>query len=274
MTEELRKDINITVTETNDRLSTRISNNRERLSPASYILRLEDGTFYVGSSGGVAKRIQKHKNMLINGTHDCVKLQSAFNESGPKVSIEVTYVDSKESALKAEQDLLNLHAGDSKLSNTAMDAEFPGKGRVLNEKQIQAIKDAHTGKVVSEETRKKLSEANKGKVISDETRQKLREANLGKTTSEETREKLRQALLGHVVSSETAKKISDAKKGKGFPKEAFEASLEKRCVNVVVDGVTYSSYTEAAKALSVTDVTIRNRVKNSNFPSYQLKADE
>lgn len=52
-------------------------------------------------------------------------------------------------------------------------------------------------------------------------------------------------------------------------KEALKAALELRCKPVVCDGVIYSSFTEASRKLNVTDATIRNRVLNNKFPSYQ-----
>lgn len=248
---------------------------REWNRPAFYILETDRGEVYAGSTGSINKRLQRHRFDLENNQHEIKKLQKRFNE-GDAITARVTYTESREKAYDLEQAFLDSNWAEKALLNRAMDARSPGRGVSPTEFNIQRIKETHTGKIVSEETRKRLSESNKGRTISDEVKARISKTLTGRHLSDETIEKIKknaELRKGIPRDPEIGRRISEAKKGKGFPKEALKASMEIRCKKVICEGVEYSSYTEAAKAIGVTDVTIKNRVNNPNpvFSGYFLK---
>ena len=228
---------------------------------------------YVGSSKCINKRINKHINMLKNNIHPYNELQHTFNNNN-KLDIIIEYVENREKAFSIEQCIVNGHHEKEILNKARDDVKRPALNRSPSEYNIQRIKETHTGKIVSDETKLKLSKALTGKIVTEETKEKLRQHNLGKKTSDETRQKLSVASKGKVHTEETKKKISEAKKGKGFPEKALAASLEQNRVPVVCNDVHYKSFAEAAKALNTSDVTVRNRVLNNNFPNYQYASSD
>lgn len=247
------------------------ASNRQLMKPAFYKVNTTSDEVYGGSTGSISKRLNKHKRMLLDGTHPVRALQAA-HDAGEVLKVEVTYTENRDQAFDTEQKFLDANKDSPKLLNKALNARLSRQGISPSEFNIQRIKETHTNKVVSVETRAKLSKALKGKEVSEEQRQKLREANLGKKHSAETIEKCRQASLGKVITDETRAKISQAKKGKGFPKEAKAACLEKISTPVVCKGVSYPSFAAAARALGVSDVCIRNWVFSTKpeHKDYQL----
>ena len=49
---------------------------------------------------------------------------------------------------------------------------------------------------------------------------------------------------------------------------------DTNCIKVVVDGVTYNSASEAARACGVSDMTVRNRCANPTFANYHFEGEE
>lgn len=104
----------------------------------------------------------------------------------------------------------------------------------------------------SAETRRKRSESLKGannpwygKRHSAETRRKMGESKKGTNPSPETRRKISEAHKGKNLSAETRRKISEANKGKNA-----------KPVICVETGTVYSSVSEAAKSIGVTNSVI------------------
>lgn len=116
----------------------------------------------------------------------------------------------------------------------------------------------------SVESRKKMSESHKGETsprkgahLSHETRKKLSEShkganhpNYGKHLSDETRRKLSEANKGKHHSPEARRKMSESYK-RGI-------SRNQKAVICVETGILYSSGTEAAKSIGVTNKAISN----------------
>lgn len=116
----------------------------------------------------------------------------------------------------------------------------------------------------SVEARKKMSESHQGKtsprkgaILSPGTRRKMSESKkganhpkYGKHLSAETRRKLSEANKGKHPSPEARKKMSESHKGK--------ISGNRKAVICVETGISYSSGTEAAKSIGVTNTAISN----------------
>jgi group I intron endonuclease len=85
------------------------------------ILNKENGKFYVGYSTKTAARFRAHLNMLKRGEHHCIHLQRSWNVHGEAAFefLVVKYLESKEEALKLEQELLDQLFSSGLLFNSA-----------------------------------------------------------------------------------------------------------------------------------------------------------
>lgn len=101
-----------------------------------------------------------------------------------------------------------------------------------------------------------------------------------KTHTEDTKRHFSEIRSGVSKSSEHIRKISSTNSGKPKSKEHIEklrkASLKCKTSNsnlpksVVINDVNYNSIGEASRTLNVAKATIRNRIRNPNFNTYQL----
>src|ERR1035437_2675922 len=124
--------------------------------------------------------------------------------------------------------------------------------------------------------------------ISDESKEKIRLAKIGNKTSEETKARMFNTHIqqyksgehlpfwsGKQLSDVTKEKMSEVRKikantdeGKEHIKKLQLASIQKRITPLMGDGVKYNSQEEAAKACSLTQPTIFERLANPNFPNW------
>ena len=172
-------------------------------------------------------------------------------------------------SIGGECGILGVHPSDEtrkKLSEALKGANSPWYGKHLSAETRLKISESHKGQPsprkgahLSPETRRKISESKKGvhhqnygKHLSAETRLKISEANKGKHISAETRRKLSEASKGTHHSHETRKKMSESHKGK-----------TAKAVVCVETGILYSSVTEAAKYIGVTQSAISNVVRGA-----------
>ena len=157
-----------------------------------------------------------------------------------------------------------------KISEAKKGANHPYYGKHLAAEHRRKISESEKGvnnpfygKHHSAETRRKISEANKGKHYSAETLREMSESHKGKHPSSETRRKISESEKGRTPwdkgkhhSAETRRKISEANKGKNA-----------KAVICIETGAVYSSGTEAAKAIGVTQEAIsqvlRGKAKTS-----------
>lgn len=88
----------------------------------------------------------------------------------------------------------------------------------------------------------------------------------GANCTEEWRRRQSEAQKGKTLSSEHKKKIGDGVRGKIHHTEEFKDALRKRSSKEIMrsDGVVYSSCTEAAKAMGVTESAIAHSIKRKS----------
>lgn len=117
------------------------------------------------------------------------------------------------------------------------------------------LSESHKGKTPWNKWKKGQISPNKGKHLSPETRRRLSEArkganhpNYGRHLSAETRRKTSEASKGKHRSPEARRKMSESHKGK--------APSNQKAVICVETGILYSSGTEAAKSIGVTQASI------------------
>lgn len=196
-----------------------------------------NGNLYVGSTSNLAGRIPSNLNKLKYGKHHNSSLQEAYNEN-PDISIIVKQTDTTEEAMRLEQEIVNKFLPTGKLHNVGTDD----------------VTRPALGLSVSEDRRKKIGDASRGQKRSEETRLKNREAQLGKSLSDEHKQKQSIAQKDYLSTEEG--------------KAAHARAAEKLKKPVICKGVTYTSQTEAAKALGVDVTTISYRCKSDNFPDF------
>lgn len=217
---------------------------------------------YVGSGRDVDQRGRTHLTKLRSQQHVNSRFQEAFNRNPNFEFVSVPTSDRNE-AFDLEQAIIDEYAGNPLLLNMSLNAR-------------------HCNVVCSDETKRKLSESNKGMKRSEETKERIRQARLGVRHSEETKDKLRDQKLGTTLSEETRAKMSESRKGMVMPPRSEEhlarikesrsgyqhdeetiKRIRESAPNakpVVLDGVTYPSFSEAARCVGVSVKTIKKRL--------------
>jgi hypothetical protein len=106
-----------------------------------------------------------------------------------------------------------------------------------------------------------------GKTHTDETKDKLRISSSENKHSEETKKKMSltrkgkpSGRKGKVNSEEHRKKIKESLKKVGHPKPS-----SKKCS---INGLTFNSAVEASKHFNMPDSSVRDRIRNKNFPTW------
>lgn len=166
-----------------------------------------------------------------------------------------------------------------KLSESKKGANHPYYGKHLTAEHRRKISESTKGtnnpfygKHHSAETRRKLSESNKGKHPSADTLRKMSESHKGANHPN----------YGKHISAETRRKISEAKSGRPSPRKGARLSAETRrkiseanakAVICIETGTAYSSGTEAAKAIGVSQEAVSNvlRGKSKTSGGYHWK---
>lgn len=244
-----------------------------------YCLKFTNGMIYVGSTGEIEKRLARHSRDLKNKKHHCKPLQEAVNR-GETYTIELHICRSRELAFEFEQKLITKYEKLGILLNIGRHSKggdnltrHPDRIKII--KKITESGKIHLNKLSIEERKVKYGNNGNlngmfGRSHSSKTKMEISKANrgnknrLGKKATEETKAKLStiaskrlgklNSFYGKKHSNETKRKIADLKRG--F-RPANTNKLE-------IDGVIYSSQTEAAKALGVAQATITHRIKSKN----------
>jgi group I intron endonuclease len=241
---------------------------------AAYVItHVKTGRMYVGSSGHVTQRVERHKSLLKLGIHPSSEFQAAYNDD-PEITVKMHLTFDRDEAYDYEQEILDQYLPLGKLFNKQPDARQAGGGVSP-----------------TQETRDKISAANKGLERSLVTRERIRQVKLGVPRSEEMREFLRRRQTGKVLSEETRRKMSDAHRGVKKPprqaehveklrlarlgsrhsRESIEAirAAAKNSRSVVVEGISFRSISEAARYHGIDHKTVRWRLGSVNYPEWQ-----
>lgn len=189
------------------------------------------GTLYIGSTTDLRRRLIQHRSLLVDGIHNAKDLLSSFRLCD---IYQLNFIPC--ATIEIARDL--------ELRMITMMNGYPKLANVL-----------HSGKPMPQSTRDLIRNnrtSTKGVPKSDETRANMSRARIGFKMSQAAKDKVSRANTGrkHVRSQEYRDKI--------------RKSLYKP---VSVNGVVYSSMTEASNALKVTPPVMTSRVK-SNDPRY------
>lgn len=263
------------------------------------ILCKTNNKFYIGSSKNLDKRWLVHLYNLRKNKHINVYLQRSFNKYGEdSFTFEVLEICDIAYILIREQfymdtlgacdsgfNIARKSLGGDNITNNPNKEDIVRRIKSKISQNLKLMSDdekrekwskpgelnPNYGNRWTDEMKKEASDKNKGKVP----------VNKGKTNSEllgeEPAKKISQKLSEHA-----SKRVGD--KNPFFRKQHSEKSKDKirqsrlgryhgnQNIRIIIDGVSYNSYSEASKSLSIPIVTIRWRClsENSKFSSYQL----
>lgn len=217
---------------------------KEHSFPAAYVLtHQKTGMTYVGSTHNLYTRINQHKTRLQAGTHRNPNLQQAFDDD-PRFDMGFVRAENKEEALDIEQKMLDEGHAQGKLLNVAFDARRTG-----------------LGVAVQDEAKAKLREATNRQFSDDAARQ--RHSELSKKMWEDP--EFRAKHVGRERSAESKKAVSEGLRQKYIddPDLKVRQGLARK-KEIVYNGVTYPSVTDASKILGIPTSTLHGRIKRSN----------
>lgn len=239
---------------------------------------VKSGRFYVGSSGDVKKRLDRHWSELRSGKHHCRPLQEIWNNGGD-LAVAVIETDTREEAYELEQDFLDRFAESSQMLNIQLGATGGDvlKRNPKREEIISNIRQAIAKRMAAlTPLEKKLLFGLPGKrngmwgrthtpevkaMIGDLHRGN--QYNLGRKFPEDHRKQISEhakkrvgelnPFYGKQHSEDTKKRISEIRKAQ----ELLPPNTRK----VEVNGVIYESLTEASRQLEVSPALIVYRLK-------------
>lgn len=222
----------------------------------------ETGKFYVGRSNNVKERLRKHKKMLMNGIHDNVYLQRAWDKYEGNFSSEIVYTintgdaeTDRQLAIAKEQEILDANVVGKTIYNMSPSA-LTG---------VRYGKDHHAyGKT----PREFMGEEGYAKYLAGMSKAFSGENNpfYGKKHTEETIAYLREncanygednGFYGKKHTEETLETLRSNAKGK----------------RVSVEGVVYRSIREAVRQTGYTRAIIKYRAPRENYDDFYYLED-
>jgi len=255
-----------------------------------------EGKYYIGYSCDIHKRWGTHKSTLKTNKHCNIRMQRAYDKYGTECftyeilqeceteeeakNVELSYLED----LTKRDKLYNLHYNSSggdlmtyhpdreeiieKIKNTIKENISKMSKEERQKKWGQSgEKNGMYGRTHTDEVKRLYSDMHKGNTytlglkMSAEQRKIMSEARKGKNTGEDN------PFFGKHHSEETLKKIQETKQ-KNIAK--YGRTLPKNTREILIDGKTYISASEAGRQLNVCTATILHRIKslNSKFLGY------
>lgn len=202
-----------------------------------YVIKFDNGDFYVGSTSDARKRFNRHRSLISRRISGILKMSSSDWQSF-EIS-EVSRFQSRESSLDFEQWLLDGLVGSAGCLNVAKDARVSGRGRIVTQRE----RDDASARVRlfrhTEGTKARLSEILRSRgPVSDETRAKMSASRTGVKKSKEWVER---------------------------------ASLRAKSRPVVVDGKEYRSLSLAAREIGISPSLMHKRLNSEDWNNYGYK---
>lgn len=252
----------------------------------TYILTLQSGHFYVGSSCEFQKRLNRHLHELKRGIHHCLPFQQEWDKNPGLVGICTIPQPTVGEIRQLEQAIIEKFSSTCLLLNVGLGSvggdnlsRNPRREDII-EKMTASIRQS-VSKLSAEEKKARFGlpgELNPmfGKTHSDEARQKISLAQmghhrgLGRKLSPEhiakmsDRAKLRTGsknpFFGKTHSDDTRKKLSESNKGR----------LPPNTRKVRIGDQVFESVTAAARSIGAGPALVLYRIKSKNprFDSY------
>lgn len=241
--------------------------------------------YYIGYSSDIKHRWCIHRSSLKTNKHCNILMQRAYNKYGPKCfTYEILHeCETEEEAKRIELSYLEDLSIRDKLYNLHYNSSggdlltfHPDREQII-EKRVKEQKE-QISKMSKEERQKRWGQSGEkngmyGRTHTDEVKKLYSEMHkgntycLGKKASQETKDKMsfiasqrlgkKNPFFGKHHSEESKQMIREKSKGRRPPNVR----------EVIIDGETYISATDAAKQLNVCVATILHRIKSPN-PKY------
>lgn len=245
------------------------------------IINIVNNKFYMGSSKNIEERWAQHKRDLRRGDHHSIHLQRAWNMYGESNFQFIVFQTCEESLLfPIEQKLLNEYKPWEVGYNVSPSASggdllslHPNKSDII--KSITNTIHSNIKKMSKEERKRKWSKpletnpnwkGGKSYFKCPECGVVIKRHNKNQVSCVECRDRSgdKNSFYGKKHTNETKEKIRSIHKKMGN-------SNNTQKIQVEIDGIVYSSFSEAAKAVGCAIASIRNRLNNpSKFPNYRL----
>ena len=254
-----------------------------------------EGKYYIGYSCDIHKRWGTHQSTLKTNKHCNILMQRAYNKYGSECfdyeilqeceteeeakNVELSYLED----LTIRDKLYNLHYNSS---GGDMLTSHPNREEIIE--KIKNTQKEQFSKMTKEERQERWGHSGKkngmyGRTHTDKVKRlysdmhKGNTYNLGRKASQETKDKMsaiaserlgeKNHFFGKHHSEETLKKIQETKQ-KNIAK--YGRTLPKHTREILIDGKTYISASEAGRQLNVCTATILHRIKSPNpiFANY------
>lgn len=239
-------------------------------------------SFYVGSTGELEKRLDRHMRDLRNNQHHNSRLQELWNKY-QRLKITHLHFETLEEARACEQLIIDNNVDNDRLLNVGLGTSG-GDNLTRNPRRdeivariTQTIKDRVSellpeerraiwgrkgrlnpmwGRTHTEEVKKKLSEFHAGNdYAKGSKRSKEQRVKLSWQAKQRRGEK--NPFFGKQHSDETKRKLSEARKGNKPPNR----------LAIRIGDQSFESYAEASRALGIPVPTISYRLKSTS-PKY------
>lgn len=265
---------------------------------AVYILtEINTGKLYVGSSGKIYTRIIYHKTSIKAKNHPNSNVNKLLEISDIKnFDVIIIFTDTRDEAYELEQMFIDMYKNTNRLLNTARDVRYARLGAKNSEIHVQKMRQIMTGRKASVETRKIQSSFHKTNQRAIEQHKEIIEAkrrkisvygvnyksiteagNKSPYSHSFIRRRLRKnndpniyylsdnisPLLGRSISEEKKRALSEFHKTNPKAIEQFKALHETAKKKILLDGVLYSSVTEAVKKTGIPEYAIHKQLKRT-----------
>lgn len=265
-----------------------------------------NGKFYLGSSKNIEKRFKKHLKDASKQRHNSIHFQRAYGKYGSNVFIleiiKILNFDISEKDLLNEEQfyLDSLTPWNDEIGYNI--SKYASGGDLISyhpnrDAIVEKIKIGHKNWLdsLSDEERIKRfvkygeNNPNYGNTWTEKQREHLSKLNIGKERSLSSIEKQKSTFHKRYDNNDQYKQMcSNRSKGENNPffgkthsSEVREKIRKSRKLNknkynnqkisIEIDGIVYSSFSEAAKAIGCAVATIRNRLNRYlRFPNYKL----
>ena len=207
--------------------------------PGAYALIHEKTqSVYIGSSNDLGGRLSAHFTKLKTGLHENRNLQTLYNQDSI-FHVKTAITENREEAYDLEEALIKSFGDQNKLLNIS----------------TEDVRKASKGILWTEESKRKLSLSQQGKTQSVESNIKRSEALKGKPKPEGFADLLSEINKNHPRRAELNKALSDKRKGGDNPNSK----------PVTIDGIVYSSGSEASRELNIPRSTLEKRLSSNKL---------
>lgn len=229
-----------------------------------------NGHCYIGSSKNIKKRWYEHKRRLRNGKHHSIVLQRAWIKYGEdNFNFELLCNCLENKLLVKEQEYFDKLNPEYVILKVA--GRFTGYQHTEETKKIIREKRSKQVIIMTKERRNNISKSKKDIPLSDNHKKALSKSHKGKKLSIEHINNLKKYCTSQVMSEKQKKSVEVRKKNATYTVDTATRKKIGEANSVCIVGVDdqnkilheFSSYSEAARYLNKSEITLWRYIKNS-----------